>query len=338
MEAHSNGEVPNVSHRLRDMRLSGQNDQMRKWLHLADQYAAFTGGRTVNINDKLEWWRQPIAELAREIVSICFADHEFLFTRENQVSITHIRNVLIWWLQQALISCLHDEFAPNGEDVVVNEDFMRTLNNGALKAGVFVIDRMCKPEHVQGIASNTKYPSERERAIKYLELSARTDPGQQERILGAAHELEQLSDEQFNDVFSHKHKQLDIILQAGVTVVLFIRSDKFIADLQLDTHDHFFKRVTVDGFEQLHMQYGYCPGFNKCSYQEICDLFHVFNFMQISFKFASGKRRLMELASRLVERKEYATGSGHSPAAHRREVLYAMVSGELTYSNIAHKQ
>jgi hypothetical protein len=151
-------------------------------------------------------------------------------------------------------------------------------------------------------------------------------------------ELQRLSDDDFSEVFHAKYKRLDILVQAALTLVLYVRADNmFAAYASLRSLSQFVAEIATPAVEGLYVKSGNRPRFDACCPEKQRILHLTSNMMRITNTFVTKeerKGRLMEIASRLVESINYATGGGNSVEAHRREVLCAYVTGKVP----AHRQ
>jgi hypothetical protein len=341
--------------------------QMQVWFTLQRLYAHTnnnnhslqwwtTSTHTTATNGRSESSESVISTIAREIVCNCFHDHEFAFTEKNGVTYKQLENVVLYWLEESLFLCVRDEF---NDGTIVDEEFLQKLNNAVLMNGLRVIEQLKVCSHV----TPSRCPTERAHAIRHLREYLHTHQTQQQGqahtsthtstltlthgqqlILKASQELEQLTDTQFIDIFEKKHKQFDILLQAAITAILLIRNDPYTHTslLPYTNAQDFFASVNTPQIEDTHKKpsnrknkdgtiiYN-TPDFHLCSPAEIRDLYYNDVLIRIANGFLqhekTTKKRMMEIAARLCERRMYVTGSGNSRGALRRATLFSIVTG-----------
>jgi hypothetical protein len=286
---------------------------------------------------KRQWLLSRTFDLATDVVCCCFADKEFDFAKENGVTTPKIRNVLVWGLDICLRECLRDVFAARsvGEfvdrELLVGDVFLLTLDVAIRSIAKKTWKRLCKrPQGLDGLTSWLDH-------VLQLDTASRgPDPHQEagsqhEAFLGqVSRELEQLTDEQVKDVFDSKHKQLNILVQAAVVVLLFVRDDAHLHALQQQSVQAFTAEMFTDAIEQLFCKKGKQTPFRGSLPEEEWHLLHTWNFLQIAHTFIRGddtKKLFMEITSRLAQNKSFVTGGGYTPFVHRREALYIHTTG-----------
>jgi hypothetical protein len=247
----------------------------------------------------------------------------------------------------------------DGGGVIVDAEFLQQLNNAVLMNGLRLIEQLKVCSHV----TPSRCPTERAHAIRHLREYLHTHQTQQQGqphtpthtqthtpthtqqlIMKASQELEQLTDTQFIDIFEKKHKQFDILLQAAITAILLIRNDPYTHTslLPYTNAQDFFASVNTPQIEDTHKKpsnrknkdgtiiYN-TPDFHLCSLAEIRDLYYNDVLIRIANGFLqhekTTKKRMMEIAARLCERRMYVTGSGNSRGALRRATLFSIVTG-----------
>jgi hypothetical protein len=306
--------------------------QMDNWDDLRERLREILTSRgrwPAHIDCESDWWMDCLHYLAYQVVFECFRDHELEFTKKNFVPIGSLRNFLQWWLQESVGAIVQEIITRSRKGETVNAQFLGGLNDRLLGIGLRTIHQLY--EGTNAPSQGLERVSERNLAIHYLLNLARVTPAQSRHnlVLGALRDLSSITDEQFVDIFKQKHKQLDILPQADITAIMHIRGDLYITALQFADLDAFHNRMTVPGFEQAHTKYGRLPGFDTCPYPESRHLWKNYNMMVITKQIVpAGKKRFMEIASRLVQKRSHQTGGGNCGEAHRREVLFEIIAGK----------
>jgi hypothetical protein len=305
--------------------------QMEKWLQLREEYHSIShnSSSSSSRDNRRLWFLDKSFEIAQDLIFKCFADYQFRFTKKNGaimgngVRMVHIRYVLLWWLDSCIRDCLCEQL------------FSGNLQNLDTAACDFA---RAKWEQLVTCRHHPACGDLRVHAHKHLvdnQQLCTSHETHEECLFHAIAEIQMLSDTQLLDVFESKNKQLEVILEAAITLMLFIRDDHHIQRLQHQTVAEFVDVTYTLEHESLiakpdkkgKITY---PRFNECQKTETRHLFYTSNLMRITNAYILGhgnKDRFMDITSHLVERRSYQTGGGNARQAKRRELLYAFISG-----------
>jgi hypothetical protein len=233
--------------------------------------------------------------------------------------------LLTYWLDQTLQGCLTKLFKvdiniPGQQSIPVESDpvFLKRLWPEAHTVGVEV-----KNSFSDTFAQTWEGKRARLASIGFFCSNASA-------FATILQELAAMTDEDYSIVFDSTYKHLDILLQCGLTIVLYTRAHPtFLTDRALVSPSlEAFVEETLKAAAKVPVKPGHEPKFELCSFSQNRVLFYTANVMRIANTFITGSRkgRLMEISSRLVEGSIYATGGGRSEGPSRREVLFSFIT------------
>jgi hypothetical protein len=325
-----------------DMQLALQEDpeQMRIWANDAIHYRTgqlrMVGSETYAFH------------LAHELLVSCFDTHST--TQDTEAVLwKKLPKVLHYWLTKTIVRCLDKLFKQDTNACVpqpvpalvpfpglqvphlvqvrfvagVEADgaFLKRLWREARQIGIEMRDEICKMQKRQSWNGSLA----RLASTNYFGMP-------NDAFAGQVHELANVTDEEYTEVFRSKFKHLEVLLQSALTIILYTRADTaFVTEhAHLPASVQVFADSTFAFAEDLLANDGHQPRFADCDHSQQRILFHTANMMRIANTFVTcqqRKGRLMEVSSRLVERIAYSTGGGSSPDADRRAALFVFISG-----------
>jgi hypothetical protein len=300
--------------------------QMEVWLRLQEEYHNIMDNSSSSSgkDNRRQWFVDNSFVLAHELLFQCFGDYQFRFTETNGVTIGHIRHALLWWLDSNIRDCICD--------LLCRRVPLQSLDKSACDVAGAKWKQLCNCTHIPRCGTIQAHALGH--IIEYEKLRPEHER-HDDYTIQAAREIELLDEMQFLDVFNSKSKQLQVFVEAAITLMLFIRDDRSIQALQYDSVADFVddtytlenERLVATTNKKGKTSY---PRFDKCLEEETKYLFYTSNMMRIMNTFILGpgnKDRFMDIASHVVERKSYQTGGGNARGAKRRETLYALISG-----------